>query len=32
MSAVKKYTEEASKKSELDRTELNKQKTGIFPW
>ena len=30
LSAVKKYTEEASKKSELDRTELNKQKTGIF--
>ena len=29
-SAVKKYTEEASKKSDLDRTELNKQKTGVF--
>ncbi len=29
-SAVKKYSEEASKKSDLDRTELNKQKTGVF--
>ncbi len=30
MLAVKKYIEEASKKSDLDRTELNKQKTGVF--
>ena len=29
-SAVKEYSEEASKKSDLDRTELNKQKTGVF--
>ena len=29
-SSVKKYSEEASKKSDLDRTELNKQKTGVF--
>ena len=29
-SAVKKYSEEASKKSDLDRTELNKEKTGVF--
>ena len=27
---VKEYTEEASKKSDLDRTELNKEKTGVF--
>ncbi len=29
-SAVKAYKEEASKKSELDRTELSKEKTGVF--
>ena len=28
--AVDKYREEAAKKSELDRTELNKEKTGVF--
>ena len=28
--AVKKYQEEASRKSDLDRTELNKDKTGAF--
>ena len=28
--AVEKYREEAAKKSELDRTELNKEKTGVF--
>ena len=28
--AVEKYIEEAAKKSDLDRTELNKEKTGVF--
>ena len=28
--AVKKYIDEAAKKSDLDRTELNKEKTGVF--